>query len=180
MSSGDIELDVTLAVPPTGSREMNRSKAKQDPIKVDLNTRSGHVAVRYTKWEDPSLTLSQRAHSAVGQVKGESWWISGWSSLTPVTAHPLFEGDLHFASQIGSIAVDLPDDPVEDPTGKGRTRVIQLQKHDGWGSKHWDGTVRWTKQDGALAAEHPAVAEPKDDQPGMSVKTEVGSIKVIF
>lgn len=89
---------------------------------------------------------------------------------------------LHLASDIGSISVDVPDEPIEDPTGQGRGREIKLEKHNQSGSKVWDGSVEWNKHENkrSFGRYEPRRQMKEREEASMNVKTSVGSIKVVF
>lgn len=90
--------------------------------------------------------------------------------------HPSFEGPFHLSTSTGSIDVEIPQGPVPDPAGKGRTRVVTLSKHSGVVSKYYTGEAKWESKGSSWNSGD----ELLEAEPALHVKTSTGSIHVNF
>jgi len=64
-----------------------------------------------------------------------------------VYPHPLFEGPVRLVTTVGAISVK--NSGIEDPTGAGRHRKVDLVKTSRHGAKEYNGVVSWVYGDAA-------------------------------
>lgn len=187
-SRGGTRLDVTLAsYPKHPVFPLPKSpRGALPPVGVHARTDTGTIALKHIDWEEWDRTLLQTIESSTGRIESESgplsiFWLYVLSRSVLMAAsladvHPSFEGPFHLSTSTGSIDVEIPQGPVPDPAGKGRTRVVTLSKHSGVVSKDYTGDVKWESKGSSSGDKE----ELSGGAPGLRVKTSTGSIRVNF